>query len=75
MLLNTPELNVGGVVARNIIEVREVQLANTLEPNVVTLLGIVTEVSEVQLTNVCSPILVTPFGMFIDVSEEQLWNA
>ena len=45
---NTSDPKVGGVVASQVIEVREVQYPKALSPMLVTLLGIVIEVREEQ---------------------------
>ena len=61
--------SVGGVVALQVIEVREVQPQKALYSMLVTPLPRVTEVREVQPVKVSYPMLVTLLGMVIEARE------
>ena len=68
---NTYESSTGGVVASQVIEVREVQNSKALFPMLVTLFGIVIEVREEQPWNAESPMLVTLSGIVTEVRDSQ----
>ena len=68
---NTDDSSVGGVVALQVIEVREGQPAKAQSPMLFTPLPIVTEVREEQPLKELSSMFVTLFGIVIEVSEVQ----
>jgi hypothetical protein len=61
----------GGVVPRQMMEVRERQYSKAADPMLVTLLPIVTEVREEQRSKALPPMLVTLLGIVIEMREEQ----
>ena len=74
-LLKELLLQVGGVWAKQVMEVREEQPANAAHPMLVTELGIVREVREEQSANASYSMLVTELGRVMEVREEHLLNA
>ena len=66
---------VGGIVARQVMVVRELQLTNALLPMLVSLSGRVMEVRDLQSWNAPSPMLVSPVGRVMDARALQPLNA
>jgi hypothetical protein len=69
------EPNVGGVVASQVIVVRELQDFKALYPMFVLPFPITMVVREEQRSKAYHPILVTLLGIVMEVSEEQPWKA
>ena len=61
--------SVGGVLARTVNIVSQLQLSNAEPPILVTLLGITTDCNDWQTANVLLPMLVTPLGITTDCNE------
>jgi hypothetical protein len=64
---------VGATSPKNVIEVKELQEENALDPMVVTVLGMVTELREEHLLNTRFPMAQTPLSAILtEVRQEQL---
>ena len=67
LLLNAELSTAGGVIALQVIEVKEEQLPNAKRPILVTPAGSMIELNEEQPKNVLYSIFVTPSGILIEV--------